>query len=124
MAPVHARGQNRRQILILFVAASASQHGPEIGLIHVLGHAASAPVERSQFGLGGKAAVICRAAEPAESLLLVACDVIFFVSLKVAQAESILSVGIALFRHFLKLRERRGLPSRSTADVWRALLCR
>src|SRR5450755_2209418 len=68
----HARRQDGCQIFILFVATSASQNSPEVGLIHVFGDAASAPIERSQLGLGRETAMIGGTAEPAKCLLLVA----------------------------------------------------
>src|SRR5260221_3629086 len=103
LVPVHAGGQDGIQVLIFVVAASASQHRPEIGLIHVLGYTASAPIERSKFGLSGEAAMIGGAAEPAEGLLLVAPDAILFVSLKITKAQSIFGRGVALLRHLVKL---------------------
>ena len=44
---VHAGGQDCRQIFAFCIAASAGEHGPEVGLVQIFGDAASAPVKGS-----------------------------------------------------------------------------
>jgi len=102
LAVGHAGGEDRSEIFIFFVAAGPSQYRPEVGLVHILGCAASAPVERSQLGLRGKAAMIRCAMEPAEGFFLVARESIFFIPLKIAEAHRILGRGIAFLRHLAK----------------------
>src|ERR1700686_4644856 len=43
----HASGQNGSEILVLVVAASAGDGGPEVGQIRILANAASAPIEKA-----------------------------------------------------------------------------
>jgi hypothetical protein len=113
LAPGHAGGQDGGEILILFVAAGAGENRPEIGLIHILGHTTSTPIERSQFGLGGEAAAFGGPGEPAKGLFLVAADSVSFVSLKIAKAQRILRRRIAVRSHLPKLYKGGGLDSGS-----------
>src|ERR1035438_84480 len=113
LAPGHAGGQDGREVLIFLVAAGAGEDRPEIGLIHILGHTTSTPIERSQFSLSQKAAAFGGPGKPTESFLFVAANAIFFVSLKIAKAQRILRRRIAVRSHLPKLDKGGGLDSGS-----------
>src|ERR1700731_4013284 len=99
----NAIGQNLGEILAAFLAAGSRQHRPEIGLVHILGNAMTAPVKQAQLVLGRDAAIFGGFSEPTDGFPLILRDCLFFIALRIEEAKGIFGGGIAVLREFAKL---------------------
>ena len=111
LAVGQAGGQDGREVLALFVAASAGEQSPEVGLIQIFGDTATAPVKDPSLAWAGRLPWSAALRNQRNCLFLVACDFVLSVSLKIAKAESVFGCGIALFGHLAKLLEGCGFDS-------------